>query len=64
MSIKKLLPYILLGLIIVSGYFIYQKLNPKSVPPYLVEAVGRIDADVVNLNTKYPGRILKLNDRN
>jgi len=61
MSIKKLLPYIIGGLLIVSGYLIYKKLNPKPLPSYLVEAVGRIDADVVNLNTKYPARVVKLN---
>jgi len=61
MSIKKMLPGFILLLIVVSGYFIYKKLNPKKVPPYLVEAVGRIDGDVVNLNTKYPGRIVQLN---
>ena len=61
MSIKKSLPFFIIALIAVSGYFIYLKLNPKEVPSYLVEAVGRIDADVVNLNTKYPGRIVKLN---
>jgi HlyD family secretion protein len=61
MSIKKFLPYFIVTLVLISGYFIYKKLNPKKVPSYLVEAVGRIDADVVNLNTKYPGRVIKLN---
>lgn len=61
MSSKKAIPIIIIVLIVIAGYFIYKKLNPKKVPPYLVEAVGRIDADVVNLNTKYPGRVVKLN---
>ena len=61
MSFKKILPVFILFLVVVAGYFIYKKLNPKKVPSYLVEAVGRIDADVVNLNTKYPSRVVKLN---
>ena len=61
MSFKKILPVFLLFLVVVAGYFIYKKLNSKKVPSYLVEAVGRIDADVVNLNTKYPARVIKLN---
>ena len=61
MSFKKILPVFILLLVVVAGYFIYKKLNPKKVPSYLVEAVGRIDADVVNLNTKYPSRVVKLN---
>ncbi|WP_457560764.1 HlyD family secretion protein [Caminibacter sp.] len=44
-------------LIIVSAYFIYKKLNPKTIPPYLVAGVGRIDGDLIALNTKYPGRV-------
>ncbi|NPA11950.1 MAG: HlyD family efflux transporter periplasmic adaptor subunit [Epsilonproteobacteria bacterium] len=60
MSIKKSLPVFIIALLAISGYLIYKKLNPKKLPPYLVEAVGRISADVVNLNAKYPGRIATL----
>ena len=48
---------IIFALVLVSGYFIYQKLNPPKLPSYLVEAVGRIDGDLINLNTKYPARV-------
>lgn len=37
--------------------FIYQKLNPKTLPKNLVEGTGRIDGELILLNTKYPGRI-------
>lgn len=37
--------------------FIYQKLNPKTLPNNLVEGTGRIDGELILLNTKYPGRI-------
>ena len=47
-------------LILVSGFLIWKKLNPKKLPPYLVEAVGRVDGDLINLNTKYPGRVIKI----
>jgi HlyD family secretion protein len=48
-------------LVLVSAVLIYKKLNPKKLPPYLVEAVGRIDGDLIALNTKYPGRVIKMN---
>jgi len=47
-------------LAVIAGFLVYQKLNPKQLPSYLVQAVGKIDGDLVNLNTKYPGRIVKL----
>ena len=47
-------------LIVIAGYFIYQKLHPKTLPSNLVEGVGRIDGDLVNLNVKYPGRVKSL----
>ncbi|WP_204281196.1 hypothetical protein, partial [Proteus mirabilis] len=49
MSFKKIVPVTIIALLVVAGYFIYVKLNPKEVPPYLVEAVGRIDADLLLL---------------
>jgi len=39
---------------------IYVKLHPKELPENLVEGTGRIDGDLVNLNTKYPGRVKKI----
>ncbi|BDY11809.1 HlyD family secretion protein [Hydrogenimonas cancrithermarum] len=41
----------------VAAVMIYEKLNPKQVPSNLVEGVGRIDGDLVDLNVKYPGRL-------
>ena len=58
---KNILGILILGLLLISGYLIFQKLNIKKVPPYLVEAVGVVDGDLINLNTKYPGRVIKLN---
>ncbi|WP_457625026.1 HlyD family secretion protein [Persephonella sp.] len=52
--------FIALFLIILASYFIYLKLNPKKLPPNLVMGTGRIDGDLININTKYPGRIKKL----
>ncbi len=57
---KYLLGFFLLGLTALAALFIYLKLHPKTLPPYLVAGVGRIDGDLVNINTKYPGRIAKL----
>ena len=56
---KKIVIFITI-LLLVSSYFIYKKLNPIELPPYLVEAVGRIDGDLISLNTKYPARIEKI----
>ena len=58
---RNVLIVLILGLLIISAVFIYKKLNPKKLPPYLAEAVGVVDGDLINLNTKYPGRIVKLN---
>ncbi len=57
---KYWLGFFVLILVGVAGYFIYLKLNPKQLPPNLVMGTGRIDGDLVNINTKYPGRIQKL----
>ncbi len=57
---KNILAILIIGLLVISGVLIYKKLNTKKVPPYLVEAVGVVDGDLINLNTKYPGRIIKL----
>ncbi|WP_029522278.1 HlyD family efflux transporter periplasmic adaptor subunit [Persephonella sp. KM09-Lau-8] len=57
-TIKKYwLGFIVLFLVVVAAYFIYLKLNPKKLPSNLVMGTGRIDGDLININTKYPGRI-------
>ena len=58
---KNILAIVIIILLIISGILIYEKINGKKLPPYLVEAVGVVDGDLINLNTKYPGRIVKLN---
>ncbi len=57
---RKIIIAIITALVIISGYLIYKKLNPKKLPPYLVAAVGRIDGDDILINTKYPGRVVML----
>ena len=57
---KKIL-FIIGSLFLISSFFIYKKLNPPKLPNYLVQAVGRIDGELINLNTKYPARIDKIN---
>ncbi len=47
-------------LLVISGWMIYVKLHPKVLPENLIEGTGRIDGDLVNLNTKYPGRVEKI----
>ncbi|BAF71237.1 HlyD family secretion protein [Sulfurovum sp. NBC37-1] len=47
-------------LIVIAGVMIYAKLHPKTLPKNLVEGTGRIDGDLTNLNTKYPGRVEKI----
>ncbi|MEA1991566.1 MAG: HlyD family efflux transporter periplasmic adaptor subunit [Thermodesulfobacteriota bacterium] len=48
---------IIVFLVLLSGFFIYQKLYPTQLPPNLVAGTGRIDGDIIALNTKYTGRI-------
>ena len=47
-------------MIIIAAGMIYAKLHPKVLPENLVEGTGRIDGDLTNLNTKYPGRDEKI----
>ena len=44
----------------IAGIMIYIKLQPKELPENLVQGTGRIDGDLINLNTKYSGRILQI----
>ena len=56
--LKKYSSLILFSVLILTAlFFIFNKLNPKTLPPNLIAAVGRIDGDLINLNTKYSGRI-------
>ncbi|MEA3386523.1 MAG: HlyD family efflux transporter periplasmic adaptor subunit [Thermodesulfobacteriota bacterium] len=48
---------IIIFLILLSVFFIYQKLYPSQLPPNLIAGTGRIDGDIIALNTKYTGRI-------
>jgi len=54
---------VLIGLVIIligiAAFFIYKKLNPPKLPPYLIEAVGFVDGDLIHVNAKYPGRVIK-----
>ena len=47
-------------LIVLAAGMIYLKLHPETLPKNLVEGSGRIDGDLTNLNTKYPGRVEKI----
>jgi HlyD family secretion protein len=48
-------------LLLVSSGMIYQTLHPKELPSDLVEGSGRIDGELINLSSKYPGKIAKIN---
>ena len=58
---KNKLLMITIGLLfVVASFLIYKKLNPPKLPSYLIEGIGKINGDLINLNTKYPGRISKI----
>lgn len=57
---KYILGLLLLALFIFAVFLIYKKLNHKQIPPDLIVGTGRIDGDLININTKYAGRIEKL----
>lgn len=44
-------------LVVVSGYFIYIKINSKELQQGLIASSGRIDGDLILINTKYPARV-------
>jgi HlyD family secretion protein len=44
-------------LLAIASLFIYNKVNPKKLADNLISGTGRIDGDIISLNTKYPGRV-------
>ena len=58
---RKIVIGIIVALTAAASVLIYLKLNPKELPPYLVQAIGKVDGDLINVNTKYPGRVVKIN---
>ncbi|WP_457605545.1 HlyD family secretion protein [Nitratifractor sp.] len=57
---KYWLGVLLLLLVAAAGAMIYLKLHPKELPSNLVAGTGHFDGDLLNLNTKYPGRLALL----
>ena len=51
---------VLVVMVGMAGVMIWNTLHPKTLPENLVEGTGRIDGDLTNLNTKYPGRVEKI----
>jgi len=47
-------------LIGIASVMIWKTLHPKTLSENLVEGTGRMDGDLINLNTKYPGRLEKI----
>jgi HlyD family secretion protein len=45
----------------IGGILIYKALNSKKIPPGLIAGVGNFDGDLIDINTKYPGRVVKIN---
>jgi HlyD family secretion protein len=58
---KNIVGIVLIILVAISGFLIYKALNAKKVPPGLIAGVGNFDGDLININTKYPGRVVKIN---
>jgi HlyD family secretion protein len=58
---KNIVGIILIILVAIGGVLIYKALNAKKMPPGLVAGVGNFDGDLININTKYPGRVVKIN---
>ncbi len=57
---------LLMLLVFGASLLIYQKLHTKQLSNNLIMGSGRIDGDLINLGSKYPGRIEKIyfNDAN
>jgi len=57
-SLKNYITMILVAVLVtISGYFIYIKINGKELPQGLIASSGRIDGDLILINTKYPARV-------
>ena len=57
-GLKNYITMILVAVLVtVSGYFIYIKINAKELPQGLIASSGRIDGDLILINTKYPARV-------
>ncbi len=54
---KHILNVTIIVLLAISSFFIYLKLNPPTLPENLIAGSGRLDGDIITLNTKYPGRL-------
>jgi len=58
---REIINYIIIGIIValvaIAGYFIYNKITPKKLPSNLIAGTGRIDGDLIFLNTKYSARM-------
>jgi len=52
--------FLVILLLLTSIYLIYRKLSQKEIPPHLIVGVGRIDGDLISLNTKYAGRVKEI----
>jgi len=57
-GLKNYIAMILVAVLVgISGYFIYIKINGKKLPEGLIASSGRIDGDLILINTKYPARV-------
>jgi len=57
-GLKNYITMILVAVLVtISGYFIYIKINGKELPQGLIASSGRIDGDLILINTKYPARV-------
>ena len=60
-TIKKYwIGFLLMLLVFGAALLIYQKLHTKQLSDNLIMGSGRIDGDLINLGSKYPGRIEKI----
>jgi len=57
---KYWLGLVVIILLLTAATMIYSKLQPKELPENLVQGTGRIDGDLINLNTKYSGRVANI----
>jgi len=56
--LKKYGMYIVVAVLLVIALgFIYKKLNPDTLAENLIAGTGKMDGDLIALNTKYPGRL-------
>jgi HlyD family secretion protein len=60
MMVRKIVYIAILAVVIIGGYFVWQKLNHPSVPPGFAVGNGRLEATEIDIASKFAGRVTEI----